>query len=316
MKNPPIKNTLFILQQGDNDMYKGFLNKTKDKERGVKMKMKKSIGLVAAVGIAAVLSGSPAEASPVLGPGTNNIYFNNAENWIDKDSSGAISVGDQFYGILHVQNIDNPGTIWNEDNVAAGGIDTLTGYFLTDVVATGFHGLNTHITFGAASSDPNGVMTSGDLASGVVLKLFADSTATPYTDDFSVATDIASATDGAFWASFTTAGGYWYAHAPLSVPASGDIGSSYFGLNLVVNNSGFTFLTIDDTLETESGSPLVNMYGESTISVNDLTATGSHWDFTSEDPSVVVTPEPGTFLLLGGGLLGLGMYARRRRAKK
>ena len=283
------------------------------------MSIKRNLAIMAAViGLSTVVSGAPAQASPVLGgSGVNDIYFNNIENWVDVDGSGTVSAGDQFYGILHVQNIDNQysGTVWNEDNVLAGGIDTLTGYFLNTVSAAYLEGLTYHITMGTSTYDPNGVISAAELASGVVMKLYSDSSLTRYSDDGPVATDIANSTDGSLWATLTTLGGYWYTHAPISPPTNlGEaIGDSWFGLNFVTNNTGYTFSYTDDPLESESGSPLVQMYGTSNLNVN--TAAGSPWMFTSNDPSVVVTPEPGTFLLLGGGLLGLGMYVRRRVRK-
>ena len=82
------------------------------------MSIKRNLAIMAAViGLSTVVSGAPAQASPVLGgSGVNDIYFNNIENWVDVDGSGTVSAGDQFYGILHVQNIDNQysGPVWND----------------------------------------------------------------------------------------------------------------------------------------------------------------------------------------------------------
>ena len=112
--------------------------------------------LGAALGVLA-LGARSADASVVLNADVfNDAFFSNVENWLDLDGSQTISTGDLFYGILHVQNVDAPITIWSEDNVPAGGLDTFTGYFLTSVTGVGVHGLTTHISLGVAAADPNG----------------------------------------------------------------------------------------------------------------------------------------------------------------
>ncbi len=300
----------------------------------MKTRMKK-LGLLTAVfALALFLYSLPAKAVPVIDAGANSLFFTNVENWIDEDDSGDISAGDTFYGILNVQNISNGGSdIWGTDNVGGDGtIDTLTGYFLTTVTGVNVHGGlggDVHISLGAATADPNGVLTAADLSSGVVLKMFVDDTSvggpgTAYTtnDAGGAAGDIANATDGSVWATLNVGpNGYWYTHAPVVPPTNvgAAIGESWFGLDFVVNNTGWTYLAIDDPLESEAGAggiALVEMYGTSNINVNDPAITGGdNWGYTSQDPSVVVTPEPGTLLLLGSGLLG-GALLRRRRARK
>ena|GEM_PF-2204009 len=301
----------------------------------MKTRMRK-LGLLTAVfALALFLYSAPAKAKPlVLGSGANSLFYTNVENWIDKDGSGDISTNDILYGIFNVQNISNGGSdIWGMDNVGGDGtLHTLTGYFLTTVTGVNVHGGlggDVHISLGAATADPNGVLTAADLSSGVVLKMFEDDTSvggpgTAYTtnDAGGAAGDIANATDGSVWATLNIGpNGYWYTHAPVVPPTNAGeaIGESWFGLDFVINNTGKSFLAIDDPLESEAGAggiALVEMYGTSNINANNPGITGGdNWDFMSQDPAVVVTPEPGTLLLLGSGLLG-GALLRRRRARK
>ncbi len=271
--------------------------------------------LIIAFVLVAALTFSIKDAAAVTFAGgqINDIYFNNAENWVDTNSDQQVSVGDYFYGILHVQNVDgrSAGTVWNEDNVTPG-LDTFTGYFLTDVTGVSFHGgVQPHITLGTytgVGGDPNSILSAGELDSGVVLKMWTDA-ATKWTDNGgNIGIDIARSTDGTVWATFTANGGYWYSHAPLIPPvgAGNTVGDSFLGLNLVTNNSGLAFGLVDDPNENEINA-LVNLTGQSEIEVG-----SNYWGFQSNDPVFADIPEPGTMLLLGSGLIGLGFYARRK----
>lgn len=273
--------------------------------------------LIIAFVLAAALTFSIKDAMAVTFAGgeINDVYFNNAENWVDRNRDGEISRGDYFYGILHVQDIvgRSSGTVWNEDNVTPG-LDTFTGYFLTSVTGVTLDGgVQPHITLGTFTGavDPYGILSAGELASGVVMKLWTD-TSTKWTDSINILTDIANSTDGIAWATFTADGGYWYTHAPLIPPiGSGNtVGESFLGLNLVTNNSGLTFGLVNDPNESEI-DVFVNLTGQSEIEVGD-----NHWGFQSNDPVFAdIIPEPGTMFLLGSGLIGLGFYARRKVSK-
>lgn len=286
------------------------------KKGGEKMKNVKIVILVLVGMFCSMVWSTPAFSTAVLQPGIDNgIFFKNVENWVDVDSNGFVSVNDLFYGILSAQNIDVPPTfgttIWNADNTAPG-VDSFSGYFLnrvTSIIAPGVEGSFAHINIGAAASDPNGVLTASDLASGVVLKMYTDS-GTAFETNGSVADDITKATDGSLWASFTTAGGYWYTHAPIVPPGFGSIGESFGGLNFVTNNTGLPFEKVNDPLEAESfiaGIPpglFVDIYFSSEL--EDFGSNPSGWRFGSNDPAVMhPVPEPTSMLLFGMGVFGL-----------
>jgi hypothetical protein len=288
---------------------------------------------------------SSAQAIITIGSGTNAFFFENAETWVDMNEEflpgsdvkdpgyGVVSTGDYFYGILNIQNQKVNGVdVWAQDlGIGLDELDQMSGYFLTTVVSVGVEvGLAdpaVHIELGAYDgvSDPYGVLSDAEIAAGGVMKLFSDDEAlggaagpaTQYstTDGAGVGSfggggDIGNATDGALWATLSVTDNYWYTHAPLVPPNVGQIGWSWWGLDFIVNNTGAAFSLIDDPDETESGNILVEMYGDSKITAG----TSPNWDFESDDPAVVVTPEPSSLLLLGSGMvLGAGWLRRRRK---
>lgn len=248
----------------------------------------------------------------------NDIYFYTAENWVDANGDQQISTGDYFYGILNVQNISDrsAGTVWNYDNVTPG-LDTFTGYFITEVVSVTSSGILPsvmHITFGTytGGSDPFGILSDTELDSGVVLKMWTD-TSTKWTNKIDIATDIANSTDGTPWATFTADGGYWYTHAPVIPPGSGNpFGESFLGLNLVDNFAGYDFALVNDPNESERNLD-VYLTGQSEIEVGT-----NYWGFRSNDPAIMsVVPEPISSILFvaGGAMLGARSFLRRRQGK-
>ncbi len=280
--------------------------------------MKKVILLVIFLGLA--LSAATANATLIIKPNVLNVlHFNNVENWMDRDSNGTISAGDAFYGIANVTSIDAPfgTTVWNMNNTGSS-LDTFTSYFFTRVtsVVPDTAADKVHITLGPGLvADPNGVISDGERAAGVVMKLWTDSSSSAYnTSSGSVTTDIGTATDGTPWGSLTLGSGstYWHTLGPLTPPANlGDVvGDSWFGLNFLAG-TGPAVSKVDDPLLL--GTALVDWYGTSNVNVASSPGT---WGFTSVDPAhIKPVPEPASMLLFGIGMLG-SMAALRRKKKK
>lgn len=272
--------------------------------------------------IAAMTGASVANAEPVFNAGENDIFFTNSENWVDENSNGLIDQGDLFYGIYQAQGIKNDGVdIWGQDNVAPG-LDTLTGYFVQEVASTTDLFLDTNgnqivnIDFTVASSDPNGIISNADLANGVMLVTFTDTT-TAYEENGTVADDIGKATDGTAFMSFglVETGDYWYSDAaledPTGTPASGNtLANNLFGLSIIDNNTGYSFSLVNDPDETAFDSD-VDFYGNTEI--QSFTGNNTDWMFTSNDPGVLNRiPEPTALLLMGAGILGFGLSKKKR----
>lgn len=266
--------------------------------------------------LALLLCAGSAFALPTLGSGFNFITFTNYENRIPvMGDNELIMPGDIFYGIARIDAID-----WAETPVSPDWLPTLNtqylqGYFFTQVASvTPVSATEVQIVFETPTiSDPFGVISDAELAQGVVLKWFESSTPLMFTDE---ATSIASATDGTLWMSLSIDGGYWWS---LALPSASGldpnafVGTTYYGLNLVDGSVEY-LIPINDPIE-ELFDLDVNFYGQAKIFASDSNnPTGRIWEFYSSDPAVVATPEPGTLLILGSGLLGLAA-ARRRRNK-
>lgn len=269
--------------------------------------------------LALLLLASTAFAYPVLGPNQNEIEFINFENvyhqvggqWVARGPNDSLAIGDVFVGIIRAQTITNNGVpVWSADEVGAPGtLDTLTGYFINTV--TGFDVPNNVIYLGASSVDPlnTGVFTAQDFTDGVVMKLFTDTQTAM--NPTTVMGGIATATDGALWASLSLNGGYWWSDAAPQFGSSGPIGENWFGFNVVDGVLG-GLQKINDPLETLYNLS-VDIYGVSRINFNTVGGTTGAWLFASNDPATLATPEPATLLIMGSGLLGL--YGARRRRK-
>jgi len=275
--------------------------------------MKNNLKILAWSLICLGVSAPVATAAPILAPdAVNQANFNMAQNIQDSDKSGTLSVGDLIYGILNVTRITSGGnTLWNANNVPGPGIDSLSGYYVAAV--TSVTPLSSpyaeSVTIGAATSDPNGVLSASDLAAHTAVKLFTD-THTPYQMGGSAAADIASATDGSLWASLGLSGGYW-----SGVLMNNGLIFAGGGLNFISNNTGKKF-TPESNPSCSPGCPPSDFYF-STIAADN--GPGQTWRYTGGNNGTLKTvPEPPTPLLLLAGLLGWAAirstrgYSRKR----
>ncbi|NTV70713.1 MAG: PEP-CTERM sorting domain-containing protein [Azonexaceae bacterium] len=284
----------------------------------------KKITVLAATLVSAAISQS-AYALPALVGGENEIFFKAVENWVDKDQNGVISQGDYFYGIINAQNIDaNGGTNWY-----GSATDQLSGYFLQEVASvtatTTANIYNIQLGAFTGGSDPFGVLTAADIASGAQLKLFTDST-TPFVTNTGVVNDITKATDGTLWGTLgnTSASNYWYSLGiinPNIVFAAGlanTVGNTLAGLDFITNNTGKVFVDVNDPSENlfdtqvalYANAEIVDKYGPTS---NPDAIGPSAWRFQVNDPAVVnAIPEPGSLALLGLSLLGFIGVQRRK----
>lgn len=281
-------------------------------------------GLAAAV----TLGATTASAAPItlFDDQITKLKFTNFENVIQGTNPGndplAIDAGDVFTGILRVTSISN---ISGSQDLSAQLLTTeLTGHFQVSVVS----GL-LPMTLGAAGH-LDLALNSGDF-----INLYYDTNLD--WNPTSGTLGVAEATNGNLWASILGGGSFYEGvndttEATIFTPAT-SINRNW--ANIDVNNTGYTF--IPTLFGVPTGEPMVHYTDVNSNGTFDLGIDVLHGDhlvdvffasrlftpsgidgyaFRSEDPVYVnAIPEPGTFLLFGSGLVGLGLAARRRFKK-
>lgn len=267
----------------------------------------RTVGTIAALVAAGTLAGvQAAHATPVFAYGAlNNVNFGAAQNIVDTDRSGTLSAGDLVYGIVNVTRVTSGGsTLWDANNVPGPGVDSFSGYYLGAVqsVTALPNPWAAAVTLGAASVDPNGIMSAADLAAHAVSKLFID-TGTPFETNGSVADDIAKATDGAPWITLGFSGGYWNAllFANGNIIANG-------GFNALADPTGLPLNAIQDP--SCATCPAVDFYFTTVATPN----AGQAWQAIGSSTGAFAVPEPSIMsLALGGALAWTVSHGVRRR---
>lgn len=257
-----------------------------------------------------------ANAAPVfMGGASNTLTVTAVQNLVDQGAPG-LSPQDTLYGILSVDNNRASGSeVWDANNVIGMPIDSFSGYFAAQVtsVFNAFPASSPYaaaVTFGPASTDPNGKLTAAELAAGSVFKLYIDSSvgATPFETNGSISDDVAKATDGVFWGTLGFAGSnaYWSA---LVLKNGQILGSG--GLDFIANATGMEFDSIANP--SCSSCATTNLYF-STV-VRDIGAQ-SVWRYGGSNSATFQPnsiPEPGTLALVS--VVGAWFGIRRRRSR-
>lgn len=279
------------------------------------------------------LLATTAMANPVtlLTSELTKFKYVNYENWLDINQNNVIDKGDKFFGILKTESITN--TTGSVDP-APGQLLTreLTGVFRFTVAGGSIVPTQAgHLDFALVADglDIEGVGIKGDFFNYYVGTGATKNWDPADTNDVlgganGVPDSIDRAMDGLLWTATSPGTFFEGVNDTIITPVGLSVNRNW--ANFTVNNTGYKIIpqmfpeaiplpaSVVHTYlgNVHNAGHLVDYYFETKLQGSDL----KNWMFRSEDPAwLKAVPEPGTFVLLGGGILGLGLLRLRRRRK-
>lgn len=257
----------------------------------------------------------PAEAKPVtlLEGAITKLKYVNYEDWLDINvpgGDGVINAGDKFEGILKVESITNvSGSVSLSAQLGA---KEVTGSFRISVVG------------GAIVPGGSGHVDLA-LVPGDFFRFFVGTGATKNWDP-AAGDAVARATDGVLWADILPGTFFEGVNDTIIFPFSFSLSKNWADITTNLTEYTIVPLLYPEVIplpgaapHTFLGVPHFAGHVADTFFTSHLTFPSDipAWDIKSEDPLYVfaVVPEPATLLLLGAGLFGAGLIARRRSRK-